>query len=105
MLRTAVDSLAPTGECGVIGAPPFGAEVALDVHNILSFGRVVRGIVEGDSVPELFLPRLLELWRLGRFPVDRMMTLLRLRRDQRRSAGRGGRHDDQTRVADVSREL
>ena len=74
VLRTAVDSLAPTGECGVIGAPPFGAEVALDVHNILSFGRVVRGIVEGDSVPELFLPRLLELWQLGRFPVDRMMT-------------------------------
>ena len=34
----------------------------------------MRGIVEGDSVPELFLPQLLELWRLGRFPVDRMMT-------------------------------
>ena len=73
-LRTAVDCLAPTGECGVIGAPPSGAEVALDVNNILVSGRVVRGIVEGDSVPELFLPQLLELWQLGRFPVDRMMT-------------------------------
>ena len=34
----------------------------------------MRGIVEGDSVPGVFLPRLLELWRHGRFPVDRMMT-------------------------------
>lgn len=74
VLRTAVDALAPTGECGVIGAPPFGTEVALDVNNVLAFGRVVRGIVEGDSVPELFIPTLLELWRVGRFPVDRMMA-------------------------------
>jgi aryl-alcohol dehydrogenase len=74
VLRAAVDALAPTGECGVIGAPPFGTEVGLDVNNVLAFGRVVRGIVEGDSVPELFIPQLLDLWRLGRFPVDRMMV-------------------------------
>jgi aryl-alcohol dehydrogenase len=58
VLRTAVDALAPTGECGVIGAPPFGTEVALDVNGVLAFGRVVRGIVEGEGVPELFLPTL-----------------------------------------------
>jgi aryl-alcohol dehydrogenase len=74
VLRTAVDALAPTGECGVIGAPPSGTEVALDVNGVLAFGRVVRGIVEGESVPELFIPMLLELWRLGRFPVDRIMA-------------------------------
>jgi len=50
------------------------AEVALDVNAILSGGRVVRGIVEGESVPSEFLPQLVELWRTGRFPVDRMMT-------------------------------
>jgi aryl-alcohol dehydrogenase len=74
VLRAAVDALTPTGECGVVGAPPFGAEVALDVNGILAFGRVVRGIVEGASVPELFLPALVDLWRAGRFPVDRMMV-------------------------------
>ncbi len=37
-------------------------------------GRVVRGIVEGDSVPDLFLPRLVDLYERGRFPVDRLMT-------------------------------
>jgi aryl-alcohol dehydrogenase len=34
----------------------------------------VRGIVEGDSVPDVFLPRLVELHERGRFPVDRLMT-------------------------------
>jgi aryl-alcohol dehydrogenase len=74
VLRAAVDALAPTGVCGVIGAPPFGTDVPLDVNHILSAGRVVRGIVEGDSIPELFIPQLLELWQLGRFPVERLMA-------------------------------
>ncbi|MGZ4290894.1 MAG: NAD(P)-dependent alcohol dehydrogenase [Gaiellaceae bacterium] len=73
VLRSAVDCLTPTGVCGVVGAPAFGAEVSLDVNTILTGGRVVRGIVEGESVPSEFLPRLVELWRRGQFPVDRMM--------------------------------
>jgi aryl-alcohol dehydrogenase len=40
----------------------------------LTVGRVVRGIVEGDSVPDVFLPRLIRLWEQGRFPVDRLDT-------------------------------
>lgn len=74
VLRQAVDALAPTGVAGVIGAPAFGTEVALDVNTILTGGRVVRGIVEGDSIPDLFLPKLITLWERGRFPVDQMMT-------------------------------
>ena len=74
VLRQAVDSLAPRGTCGVVGAPPMGTEVALDMNTILVAGRAVRGIVEGDSVPHTLLPRLIELWEQGKFPVDRLMT-------------------------------
>jgi aryl-alcohol dehydrogenase len=73
VLRQAVDASAPTGVAGVIGAPALGTEVSLDINEMLIFGRTVRGIVEGDSVPDIFLPRLIELWRQGRFPVDRLM--------------------------------
>jgi aryl-alcohol dehydrogenase len=73
-LRQAVDCLTPLGVCGVVGAPPFGTDVALDVNFVLSGGRTVRGIVEGDAVPQLFLPQLVRLWAAGRFPVERIMT-------------------------------
>ena len=73
VLRRAVDSTAPTGVTGVIGAPAMGTEVSLDINEVLVFGRTVRGIVEGDAVPAVFIPRLIELWRQGRFPVDRLM--------------------------------
>ena len=65
---------APGGVCGLIGAPPFGTQVSLDVNLVMAMGRTVRGIVEGQSLPDVFLPRLIELWRQGRFPVDRIMT-------------------------------
>lgn len=74
VLRQAAEALAPTGVCGIIGAPAFGTEVSFDVNSLLVTGRTVRGIVEGDSVPEVFIPRLLELWRQGRFPVERLMS-------------------------------
>jgi aryl-alcohol dehydrogenase len=74
VFRQAVDCTAPTGVCGLIGAPAFGTEVSLDMNTILVGGRTVRGIVEGDSVPALFLPQLMRFWEQGRFPVERMMT-------------------------------
>lgn len=39
-----------------------GAEVAFDMNQILGPARTVRGIIEGESVPDIFLPRLSELW-------------------------------------------
>ena len=36
-------------------------------------GRGIKGIVEGHSVPQVFIPKLIELWRAGRLPVDRLV--------------------------------
>ncbi|WP_327196962.1 NAD(P)-dependent alcohol dehydrogenase [Sphingomonas sp. Root720] len=72
VLRQAVDALRLTGTCGVIGVAPLGTEVSLDINGLL-FGRTVRGIIEGDSVADIFIPQLIELWRQGRFPFDRLI--------------------------------
>ena len=74
VLRSAVDCLAPLGTACVIGAPAHGAEVSLDVNTVLTGGRTVRGVVEGDSVPQLFVPALIRYWEQGRFPVERLIT-------------------------------
>lgn len=70
--RQAVDSLRLTGTCGIIGVAPLGTEVALDMNGLL-FGRTVRGIIEGDAVPDIFIPQMIELWRQGNFPFDRLI--------------------------------
>jgi len=71
-LRNAVDSTRIRGECGMIGAPAFGSEIGLDTWGLL-LGRKVRGICEGDAVPDLFIPRLVELYKQGRFAFDKLV--------------------------------
>jgi aryl-alcohol dehydrogenase len=72
VFRQAVDALDVPGVCGLIGAAPLGTEATFDMNSIL-FGRTIRGIVEGNSVPDVFIPRLIELHGQGRFPFDRLI--------------------------------
>jgi aryl-alcohol dehydrogenase len=73
IVRQAAESTAPLGATGVIGASRLGTELVLDHNDLLGAGRTIRGIVEGDSLPALFLPQLVEHWRQGRFPIDRII--------------------------------
>jgi aryl-alcohol dehydrogenase len=72
VFRQAVDVLPRCGVCGLLGAVPPGTEVGLDMDLIMN-GRTVRGIIEGDSIPDLFIPKLIELYAQGRFPFDRLI--------------------------------
>lgn len=72
VLRQAFECLVPAGTCGLVGvAPPF-TDVSLDMTLLLS-GRQVRGMVEGDSIPDVFIPQLIDLYKQGRFPFDRLI--------------------------------
>ncbi len=73
VLRQAVDVLPRLGVCGLLGVVPPGTEVALDM-DLLMNGRTVKGILGGDAIPDLFIPRLIELYRQGRLPFDRLIT-------------------------------
>jgi aryl-alcohol dehydrogenase len=77
VLRQAIDALAPRGICGFVGGAPKGAEVTIDVEHVMTGGRTIRGIIEGDANPDVFLPKLIELQRLGRFPIEKLVTYYR----------------------------
>jgi aryl-alcohol dehydrogenase len=73
VFRQAVDVLPLLGVCGLVGVVAPGTEVTLNMDLIMN-GRTVRGIIEGDAIPDLFIPKLIELYKQGRFPFDRMIT-------------------------------
>ena len=82
VVRQAVECLRLTGVAGTMGVAPLGTEVTLDMASLL-FGRTLRGIIEGDSVPDLFIPKLVALWRQGRFPFDKLVRTYPLAEIQR----------------------
>ncbi|HJP73281.1 MAG TPA: NAD(P)-dependent alcohol dehydrogenase [Pseudonocardiaceae bacterium] len=74
VLQQAIAALAAAGTCVVVGAPPLGTTIPVDVTNLLGRGLRLLGTNQGDSNPQQFLPRLIDLHRQGLLPFDRLVT-------------------------------
>jgi aryl-alcohol dehydrogenase len=72
VFRQTVDVLPILGVSGLVGVVAPGTEVVLDMDRIMN-GRTIKGIIEGDAVPDQFIPKLIELYKQGRCPFDRMI--------------------------------
>ncbi|MEU5340158.1 MULTISPECIES: NAD(P)-dependent alcohol dehydrogenase [unclassified Streptomyces] len=73
VLRKGVDALAARGTAVIVGAPPFGSEVALDVNGMLGGKRLV-GLTLGDQETQTAIPALVKLVREGRLPLERLIS-------------------------------
>ncbi len=62
--QLAIDVLNPCGTVALIASP--------DGALALPGGRKTLGIIQGDAVPQDFIPKLIGLYRAGRFPFDRL---------------------------------
>ncbi|WP_375476548.1 NAD(P)-dependent alcohol dehydrogenase [uncultured Nostoc sp.] len=74
-LNDAIDCLSTGGECGMVIAPHFGEKYPFSPTQIFKRAANLRGIIQGSSVPNTFLPTLLELNRQGCFPFERLITV------------------------------
>jgi aryl-alcohol dehydrogenase len=45
----------------------------LTVHPAFLAGKTVTYVYEGGALPQVVIPQLVDLWRLGRFPFDRLV--------------------------------
>jgi aryl-alcohol dehydrogenase len=77
VFREAVDALMPAGTCILLGSARKGTEATFETP-FLQNGRTVRGVIQGDSVPKEFIPRLVDYIVAGRFPVEKMITFYSL---------------------------
>lgn len=73
VVRAALECLQTPGKCASVGFQGIPNEITLDQGHLL-FGRSLVGVIEGDAVPQDFIPRLLALYRDGRFPFDELVT-------------------------------
>jgi aryl-alcohol dehydrogenase len=64
--QTAIDILNPGGRLALLtgGAGP----------GHLPGERKVLSVIQGDAVPQQFIPRMIKLYREGRFPIDRLVS-------------------------------
>lgn len=74
-IETAFGYLGSHGVIGLVGVPAAAdAALSVPVSLAITFGFSVKGIIEGDSEPDEFIPELIRLHRDGRFPFDRLIA-------------------------------
>ncbi|MBK6599754.1 MAG: NAD(P)-dependent alcohol dehydrogenase [Proteobacteria bacterium] len=70
--KDAIACLARGGICGICAVPDYGQPFEFSPAPILS-GRTLKGVLEGSSIPDVFIPQLMR-WHLdGRLPYDRFV--------------------------------
>ena len=74
VVESLINATAVRGTVGLIGVPSDAAgAVSLNIIATLTLGLTVTGIIEGDSVPDEFIPELVDHYRNGRLPVDKLV--------------------------------
>jgi aryl-alcohol dehydrogenase len=71
-LRQSLNSVKPLGVCAAVGA---ALDITFQVEGeLMGVAKSLVGVVEGYSFPQLFIPKLLNYHRAGKFPFDKMIT-------------------------------
>lgn len=72
LVQQAVALLAARGTLALVGAYP-PSPMALDLSAVMSMGRRIVGIVEGGIAPKQFVPRLIDHYRAGELPLEKLV--------------------------------
>jgi len=72
VLANLAKALSIRGTLALVGAAKPGTEAPFEVGASVVRGWTFKTIVQGSSVPQRFIPRMVELWQQGRFPVDKL---------------------------------
>nr|WP_280346533.1 NAD(P)-dependent alcohol dehydrogenase [Nocardia neocaledoniensis] len=71
VLATALRSLTARGVLALVGLG--SSPVPIDVAGLIGWGQTLRGSIEGDVDPQVFLPRLIGWYRRGLLPMDKLV--------------------------------
>mgnify|MGYP001951923916 FL=1 len=73
-LEGALGMLAPKGALALIGVPgSLDAVLPVPIVGAITYGFTVKGVIEGDSDPDVFLPQLVEWTQSGRLPLEKIV--------------------------------
>lgn len=71
LILQGIRSLRARGVMAVVGVGP---DTTLNIHDeLIPPNRTIIGVVEGDSIPKLFIPQLIEYYKAGKFPFDKLI--------------------------------
>ena len=80
-MTQAVQSLRRGGTATAVGIAPLGSELTVNAGELVYMEKTLKGSYYGSTRPQADMPRLLQLYKAGKLPVDRLISR-RYRLDQ-----------------------
>ncbi|KAF9693258.1 hypothetical protein EKO04_008597 [Ascochyta lentis] len=71
LIAGAVKALRSKGEIILIGIVN-GKTMNLDLGELLNSGTAIRGCIEGNTKPSKFIPKMIDWYRQGKFPIEKL---------------------------------
>ncbi|KAJ5086811.1 Polyketide synthase enoylreductase [Penicillium alfredii] len=71
LLEASVQALGHEGTLAIVGIAPVGSSLNINPRDILVSCKRILGVIEGNSNPALLLPYLINLYKQGKFPIDK----------------------------------
>lgn len=73
VIGQAAETLLANGLLGLLGVSPMEAALPVSIMSLVMRGAGIKAIFEGDSNPQVFIPQLIQLYRDGLFPFDKLI--------------------------------
>jgi len=71
VVKQSLNALRSLGTVAIVGITP---EMNIDIHNdLMAEGKSMIGVIEGDSIPRVFIPQLIAYFKAGQFPFDKLV--------------------------------
>lgn len=73
VVAVAAETTIAHGTVGLIAVPPPEAMLPASMMSMLLRGTIIKFITEGDADPQTFIPQMIDWYRAGKFPFDRLV--------------------------------
>ncbi|MDF7638196.1 NAD(P)-dependent alcohol dehydrogenase [Lactobacillus sp. ESL0791] len=72
VIKAGISALTIKGQFAVVAMGTKSLKEISPMIDILTFSRTIKGVIEGDAVPQQFIPELIDFYRAGKFPIDKI---------------------------------
>ncbi|KAK3653979.1 hypothetical protein LTR56_004391 [Elasticomyces elasticus] len=76
LIKTGIEAIRNNGRYIQVGSAPFDFNVDFNMFSFMVAGKSIQGAIEGASYPAEYVPKMIQWYREGRFPIDKLIKFM-----------------------------
>jgi aryl-alcohol dehydrogenase len=70
----ALRALQTCGTAAFVAPSRSGTKFSFEARALIAPGKTIKGVVQGNAIPSQFIPRMVEFYRRGLLPLEKLIT-------------------------------